>query len=199
MTTFNQPVTFIPADHVPGPKQGEWTYNHYAALPEDGQRYEIIDGVLLMAPPSPTGWHQAALVRLIHYLFTYVEMPQLGQVFAAPFDVELGPLIVVQPDVLVLLEENKYKFTPSRIIGGPDLVIEIVSPSTATYDRFIKRSAYARAGVKEYWIVEPTAQTIELLSLEGDAYKSLGIFSGVQTLPSQVVPNFPVAVKQVFE
>ena len=199
MTTFDKPVTFIPADHVPGPKQGEWTYNHYAALPDDGQRYEIIDGVLLMAPPSPTGKHQAALVRLVYYLFTYVELPQLGQVFAAPFDVELSPMMVVQPDVLVLLNESKHKFTPSRIVGAPDLVIEIVSPGTATYDRIVKRSAYARAGVKEYWIVEPTAHTVEVLSLKGDAYISLGIFSEAQTLPSQVVPQFPVAVKQIFE
>jgi len=120
----------VPADDVPGPRQGQWTYADYAALPEDGRHYEILDGVLYM-PPSPNVWHQGSGVRFTHHLYQHVEVAGLGRVFAAPFDVELAPNVVVQPDVLVILNEHRDRITPSRIIGPPDLVIEIASPGTA--------------------------------------------------------------------
>src|SRR5436190_1793117 len=89
----------ISANWVPGPKQGEWTYHHYAALPDDGQRYEIIDGVLLMTP-APGISHQKTAQRIFRYLAMLVEDTSLGQVFIAPVDVELFPKFVVQPDVI---------------------------------------------------------------------------------------------------
>lgn len=187
-----------PADNVPGPEQGHWIYDSYAALPDDGKRYEILDGVLYMAPPSPSGWHQKSVIRLSHYLFAAVELGGHGQVFVAPFDVELSPGTVVQPDVVVLLNENSEKYVVSRIIGGPDLVIEIISPGTAHHDRLRKYNVYARAGVKEYWIVEPTRRTVEIFVLEDEEYHALGVFSGEQTLPSRIVPGFPVHVEQFF-
>jgi Uma2 family endonuclease len=115
-----------------------------------------------------------------------------------PRDVELAPNVVVQPDVFVLLNDNLQKITEARVICAPDLAIEISSPSTAIHDRHRKYVAYARAGVKEYWIADPKAHTIEVLFLEDGAYRSAGVFSGEQTLPSQVVPNFPVQVQQFF-
>jgi len=187
-----------PADNVPGPEQGEWTYDHYAALPDDGKRYEIINGVLYMAPPSPSGWHQKSVIRLSHYLFDHVELNGYGQVFVAPFDVELTPGTVVQPDVCVLLNESSEKYVISRVIGGPDLVIEVLSPSNALFDRQEKYQAYARAYVKEYWIADPISRTIEVFLLEKDTYQSIGIFGGEQTLLSRVLPDFSVPVKLLF-
>ena len=197
MATFERIPTVMPADHVPGPKQGHWTYNHYAALSDDGQRYEIIDGVLYMAP-SPSDFHQSTVSLLVTYLTIHVQFKGLGRVYPAPFDVQLAPNVVVQPDVLVVLNENSEKITHSRIIGPPDLVVEIVSPSTAAYDRMKKRNTYARASVREYWIVDPLVQNIEVLVLEDSIYRSVGIFTGNHTLPSQVVPEFPVQVMQFF-
>ncbi len=196
MTTASQQV--IPADHVPGPHQGRWTYSHYAALPSDGKRYEIIDGVLYMAPPSPSGFHQEAVYLIATYLMMHIKFAGLGRVFGAPFDVELTPHMVVQPDVCVLLNESSDKFTPSRIIGAPDLVVEVVSPGTANYDRSTKYTAYARAGVKEYWIADPHLQTIEVLVLEQDTYHSVGVFEGKAQLRSRIVPDFPVQVQYLF-
>src|SRR5437660_3067583 len=94
-----------PADWVPGPPQGFWTYNDYAALPDDGKRYEIVNGVLYMAP-SPSGAHQDAALEIASYLRTYIKLTGLGLVRIAPFDVVLSPGNVVQPDVLVVLNAN---------------------------------------------------------------------------------------------
>lgn len=199
MTTIERPHVVISANWVQGPAQGEWTYHHYATLPDDGQRYEIIDGVLYMTPALSSS-HQTVAFRIARYLAKYIEDRDLGQVFVSPIDVELSPRMVLQPDVLVLLNTNEVQILPSHILGTPDLVVEVSSPSTAGHDRREKQDAYARTGVVEYWIVDPLAWTIELLLLEGKAYHSQGVFSGSQTLPSVIVPPLKeeVQVEQFF-
>lgn len=189
--------TVTPANDAPGPPQGHWTYADYAALPDDGQRYELIDGVLYMTPAPNTG-HQGASARFVAYFMNHIEFAGLGRVFASPIDVELAPGTVLQPDVIVILNANLAIITPSRIIGPPDLVVEIASPSTAGYDRREKQDAYARAGVPEYWVVDPSAQTIEVLFLAQGSYHAQGVFHGQATLPSQVVPQLPVPVARFF-
>jgi Uma2 family endonuclease len=87
---------------------------------------------------------------------------------------------------------------PKRIIGAPDLVVEIASPGTATLDRISKYEVYARYGVPEYWIVKPTDRTIEVMILENGEYYSAGIFRAEQVLPSRIVPELPVCVEQFF-
>ncbi len=197
MTTSEGPSVVTPADWVPGPRQGSWTYDDYAALPDDGQRYEIVNGVLLMTPaPSPD--HQSIAVRLTYYLFMHIELAGLGRVFSGPIDVELGPRNVFQPDVVILLNTHLNKVAAKKIVGAPDLVVEIASPSTAVVDRVTKYDIYARAGIPEYWIVKPTNRTIEVLILENGEYYSSGIFRGEQLLPSQIVPGLPVRVEQFF-
>ena len=185
-----------PADWGPG--QGNWTYDLYAALPEDGKRYEVVDGVLYMSP-SPGDFHQKICLLVAHYLLTHVMLAGLGQVRPAPFDVELAPDTVVQPDVMVVLNARLARITPSRIKGAPDLVIEVLSPATEKYDRTEKRNAYERAGVTEYWLVDPFERTVEVLLLQAGTYRSAGIFKGRDTLPSQVVPTIvEVRVEQFF-
>jgi Uma2 family endonuclease len=186
-----------PADWVPGPTQGLWTYDDYAALPEDGQRYEIVNGVLVMAPaPSPE--HQAIVVRLAHYLFAHVELAQLGRVFTSPIDVELGPKHLYQPDIVVVLKAHEGIIHEKKIVGVPDLMIEVTSPSTAAFDRLTKYEIYARAGIAEYWIVKPTARSIDVMVLDAGEYRLFGTFTGKSLLPSQVIPNLPVQVEQFF-
>ncbi|MBV9231036.1 MAG: Uma2 family endonuclease, partial [Chloroflexi bacterium] len=176
MTTTSDTISMVTrADHVPGPGQGHWTYNHYAAL-DDGQRYEIINGVLFMTP-SPSGPHQDAVLRLSHYLLMYVEFADLGKVRVAPFDVELAPDMVVQPDVLVVLKANFDKIKHKRIVGAPDLVVEVSSPGTVKHDWREKFDTYARAGVSEYWLADPATRSVEIFALEGGTYHSLGTFS----------------------
>jgi Uma2 family endonuclease len=198
MTTISDRLPVVtPVDRMLGPGQGHWTYEHYAALPDDGKRYEIINGVLYMTP-SPGRSHQEVALEFAAYLRAHVKSAHLGRVYIAPFDVELTPKVVVQPDVMVILNENSDKVTSSRIVGAPDLVIEIASPSTSTYDRHKKNDAYAHAGVPEYWIVDPVAHTVEVLMLEGEEYQSLGVFQGKAFLPSKIVPEMNVHVEQFF-
>lgn len=187
----------MPADWVPGPPQGSWTYDDYAAISSDGRGYEIVNGVLIMTP-APTPEHQSITLRLSHYLFVYAELAGLGRVFAAPIDVDLGSKNVYQPDVLVVLNEHLEIVHEQKIVGAPDLVIEVVSPGTAILDRLSKYDAYACAGIAEYWMVKPDGQTVEVLVLEDGEYHSTGIFSGQDILPSRVVPEFPVRVEQFF-
>lgn len=197
MVTSEELSVVIPADWVPGPKQGSWTFDDYAALPNDGHHYEIVNGVLLMAPaPSPD--HQSIAVRLTYYLFAHVELGGRGRVFAGPIDVELGPKDVFQPDVLVLLNAHLDRIAAKRIIGAPDLVVEVASPGTATFDRLTKYDVYARADIAEYWIVRPVHRTVEVLVLRNREYQSLGVFHGQQTLPSKIVPELSVRVGQFF-
>jgi Uma2 family endonuclease len=197
MTTVDQPPVVLPADWVPGPEQGFWTYDDYAALPDDGRRYEIVNGVLVMSP-SPDGSHQDAVARFTYHLLAHVEFAGLGKVRVAPFDVELSPQDVFQPDVLVVLNAHLDRVKEKRVVGAPDLVVEVASQSTAAYDRITKYEKYAKAGVQEFWIANAKARTVQVCVLESAQYRSLGVFHGLQTLPSRVIPDLPVHVEQFF-
>ncbi len=195
-TTSEKPPMITLADWVPGPKQGEWTYSAYAAL-DDRQRYEIVNGVLVM-PPSPTWSHQEVVLEIASYLRTYIHSAGLGGVFVAPIDVELEPKNVYQPDVVVLLKANRERLRDGHIVGAPDLVVEVASESTRLFDRLIKYEVYARTGIPEYWLVNPEAGIVEVLVLEDGKYQSIGVFRGQDMLPSRVLPELPVHVEQFF-
>ena len=187
----------ITADTVQGPGQGNWTYEDYATMPDDGKRYQIVDGVLFMSP-SPDTRHQDTVGAIFIYLRDHAIRNEVGKVYISPLDVELNPKTVVQPDVLVILHAHLERISDKRIIGAPDLVVEVASPGTTGFDRRQKQDAYAHASVPEYWIIDPASHTAELLILENATYRSLGIFEGQQTLPSTVVPGFSVPVAQFF-
>ena len=190
------PVT-APAGDVSGPPQGQWTYEDYARLPSDGRRYDLLAGVLYMTPGAGD-IHQVANNLFQTYLTIHVQFTGLGHVFGPPFDVQLGSRDTVQPDVVVVLRARASIITPRGIVGSPDLVVEIASPSTATFDRREKLLAYEQAGVREYWIADPYARTVEILVLRSGSYHSLGVFGGRATLPSTVVPGLPVQAHQFF-
>ena len=197
MLTIEELSVVTPADWVPGPPQGSWTYDDYAALPEDEHRYEIVNGVLVMAPaPSPD--HQEIVLEIASYLRTHVKLAGLGRVFPAPIDVDLGPKNVFQPDVVVVLNAHLDRVAAKKIVGAPDLVVEVVSPGSGVMDRIAKYAVYARAGIPEYWIVNPLRQTIEVSVLEDGEYHSPGVFQRQDLLPSRVVPGLPVRVGQFF-
>jgi Uma2 family endonuclease len=188
----------IPADWVTGAPQGQWTYEAYYAIPDDGNRYEVIDGVLyLMASPETD--HQSVANLIATYLTLHVQFQNLGRIMPAPYDVILPDGTIVQPDISVIFNANQKVLTKKRLEGAPDLVVEVASPSTAGYDRKKKRAVYAKAGVREYWIVRPSKKNVELFVLEQGELVSRGVFKGQTVLPSQIVPNFPVQVAQFFE
>lgn len=133
------------ADHVPGPPQGRWTYEEYARIPDDGRRYEVLEGVLYVSP-SPDYAHQAGLINLVIALGTFLRTTGLGELFLAPFDLLLPGATPVQPDLFLLLWSNPaFRGPRTRPLQAvPDLIVEVTSPSTATYDRRQKFDVYRR-------------------------------------------------------
>jgi Uma2 family endonuclease len=200
--TVTEPIVVTrPANEFTLKPQGKWTHADYLQLPEDGRRYEVIKGVLYVSP-SPNRRHQKALVKLTRFLDTYVSENNLGAVFVAPFDVQLfedNDAFTVQPDLIVVLNEHSNRITEQSIVGAPDLVIEVASPSTASYDRQEKQESYRTAGVSEYWIVNPYGETVEVFLLNENDYVLQGVFRDAATLPSQVLPDLPVKVEEFFE
>src|SRR5436305_1012985 len=198
MISDEREITMVtPADWVAGPPQGSWTYGAYAALPDDGRRYEIVQGVLVMSP-APTPEHQSVVGEIFSYLRERIQLTGRGLVYMGPLDVELSERNVFQPDVLVVLEEHRDGFQKKHFVGVPDLAVEIISPSSATYDRLTKYETYQQAGIPEYWLVNPKWRTIEVFVLEGRQYRSLGAFEGEQALSSRLVPSGGVPVERFF-
>lgn len=172
------------------------TYEDYKNTPED-ERYELIDGELIMAA-APRKVHQRVDMRLGSKFFVYVETNDLGEVYSAPFDVYLTETNVVQPDLLFVSKERLDIITEANVQGAPDLVVEILSPSTASSDWTVKRELYAKHGVKEFWIVAPDARLVWLMLLRGDDYDVVGIYGDGQTVTSTVIKGFSVNLSDIF-
>jgi Uma2 family endonuclease len=137
-----------------------WTAEDVRALPEDGKRYECVDGVLLVTP-APRGLHQRACMAMIRTLDAFVAEHSLGELLYSPADIELVPGTLVQPDLFVALGWPGNPPYEWRSLTGLLLAIEVLSPSTAHRDRGLKREFYQRAGVHEYWIVDLDARLVE--------------------------------------
>jgi Uma2 family endonuclease len=147
-----------------------YTYEDLLDLPAGtGDRYEIIDGALLVTP-SPSPRHQRTLRLLFTPVNEHVLRHALGEVFFAPLDVRFADGSVVEPDLIFLSNARSDRVKPKWIDGAPDLVAEILSPSTATTDRTKKRDAFAKHGVPFYWLVDAEARVLEELRLENGAY-----------------------------
>jgi Uma2 family endonuclease len=181
------------------PKQGQWTYEDWLRLPDDGFRYEVLDGVLHMTLP-PTIAHQRSLFRLALAIGNFVAQHQRGEVFIAPCGVQLpGQPVPVQPDILFVSTARHDIVGQEYIEGAPDLVVEVLSPSNWLYDRSEKFRAYRDAGVGEYWIVDPRADTLEVFVHEAEAsdYVLLNKFKMGDVVTLHVLSGFEVAVDEV--
>ncbi len=176
--------------------KGKLTYEDYAKTPE-GERWELIDGELFMAP-SPKEAHQRSQMKLGAPMFFFAEEKDLGRVYFAPFDVVLSDTDTVQPDLLFVSKERLDIITADNVQGAPDLVVEIRSPSTARQDWTTKRELYARHGVKEYWLVDPEAATVAVLLLDGGELKVAGVYGIGDTLTSVTLEGFSIALADVF-
>lgn len=137
-----------------------WTAERVRALPDDGNRYEVVDGELFVTP-SPRLDHQRAVAELLFALRTYLQRVPVGEVLTSPADIELDPKTLVQPDVFVVPIELGKKPRHWRDVRGLLLAVEILSPSTARADRTVKRRRFQRAGVPDYWIVDLDARLVE--------------------------------------
>lgn len=144
------------------PAVRRWTYEEFAALPDDGNRYEVIAGDLYMTP-SPRMRHQDTVSEIVARLRTFASQHRLGKVYAGPADVLFAEGDYLAPDVVFVREDRRHEIVKDRgIEGAPDLVIEVISSSTASRDRGLKRQRYAWFGVPEYWLVDAEKKQIEV-------------------------------------
>jgi Uma2 family endonuclease len=169
-------------------------YSHYVCFPNDGQRHEIIEGEHYVNP-APSTYHQTVSRRIQFALYTLIELKQLGQVFNAPVDVQLGNHNIVQPDIVVILAAHQQIITPTKIKGIPDLIVEILSPSTLEHDQVLKRQMYEAAGVPEFWIVDPFEHCVSQLILNFKG--SYELAAHAQRIAVSILPNVSVDLTQV--
>lgn len=199
MTTMAEPLLRSLAVEPGYPTQGEWTYADYERLPEDGWRYEVIRGELFMAPaPSPR--HQAVIRNFTLLLGQHLAQHPGGRFYFAPIDLILPNSLAspVQPDLVYLSPDQLPLVKQGRLEGAPALIVEVLSPGNWWLDRRTKFEAYREAGVAEYWLIDPQAETVEVFSLGGGGYELLGRFVGGETATSRVLAGFGVGVGELF-
>jgi len=175
------------------------TYEEYLKTPEIKARFDIVDGVMTIAP-TPTIAHQRILGNLFWKLDQFVSEQQVGEVLFAPVDVivQRDPLRTRQPDLLFVSNERA-SILGDQVDGGLDLVVEILSPSNSRSDLEAKLSDYATLGVSECWLVSPEARSVEILGLTEGSWVRLGISGLGEQVRSRVLPELDLAVVQLFE
>ena len=155
---------------LPNPRGVKLTYDDFVLFPDDGKRHELIDGEHYVTP-SPNDKHQTLLGNLYLLLGTWLRAHPVGKVWLAPFDVILSRWDVVEPDLLYVSNERRAQIlTAANVQGTPELVVEIGSPSTRRRDETVKRALYERAGVAEYWFVDPERDAVRVYRRVGERF-----------------------------
>ena len=165
---------------------------------EEGYFYELINGnIVKKQAPSPQ--HQIAVSNLLAFMNVYALTNELGQCCTAPLDVFFDEHNNTQPDILFIREEREFIITNDGIEGQPDLIVEVISPSSIKNDRVTKKDLYLKFGVMEYWLIDPIYQTVEIYALEQDKYvlKFMLVESG--EVASQVLEGFKIDIKTIFQ
>jgi len=180
-------------------KDYRYTYLDYASW-ETGERYELIDGIPYMMSPAPSIRHQSVSRELFLIIGNFLEGNPC-QVFHAPIDVCLfaegdNDDTVVQPDIIVVCD--RLKLDGKRCNGAPDIIIEILSPSSAVHDRVIKFKKYQQAGVREYWIIDPAEKSVFVHILENGKYVT-SAYSDTDTVPVHMLYGCEIDLQKVFK
>jgi len=177
------------------------TYDDFVQFPDDGLRHELIDGEHYVTP-SPNTKHQRVSINLTVVIGSWLERNPIGQLFHAPFDVVFSHFDVVEPDLLYLSNARAADaLTPKHVRGVPELVIEIGSPGTRKRDETVKRQLYERAGVSEYWVVDPEIDTIRVYRRDGDAFgRAIDVSADAgDTLTTTLLPGLEIQVSRVLK
>lgn len=183
---------------VKGPAQGHWTRTDWETLPDDGNRYEIIDGVLYVST-APSFFHQWIIKRLYRLLGAPAEDQGLAEIALAPIGVFMPGCEPVQPDFVVVLTEHIHIIHDRRIWGVPDLIVEVLSPSNRDYDEDVKKNAYAAAGLGEYAVIDPMAREVRCYRLVDGAYGQPAVYRQPDAVTFACLPSIPVQVQQLFD
>ena len=176
-------------------KQTEWTAEMVRAIPEDGNRYEVLDGELLVSP-APSYRHQAVLARLYDVIRPYVERYSLGWTRWSPADIEFSPKTSLQPDLFVVPNEGTGEPRSWKDVKRLLLVVEGLSPSTERADRFLKRPAYQAANIPEYWIVNIESRLVERWRPTTDRPEVVS--DVLEWQPKPTIPPLRITLDEVF-
>jgi Uma2 family endonuclease len=174
------------------------TYEDLALYPDDGKRHELIDGVHFVTP-APHLRHQRVLQNLNHRLDSFVRERELGRVYIAPADVVLSDVDVVQPDLLFISRE-RLDIADAVVRGAPDLVVEVASPASRRQDEVLKRGLYDRAGVAEYWLVDPDAETVKVFRRHASEFGRPLLLSASEgdRLETPLLPGLEIPLTAIF-
>ena len=181
----------------PAPYRPPLTYRDYCLLPEDGRRYELMEGDFFESP-APSTDHQTVSRRLLFELMRQLEHPGLAYVFNAPVDVILEDTSVVQPDLVVVAANRKQLVTKRAIEGAPDIAVEILSPSSIDRDRHLKRRLFERFGVSEYWIVDAEHAMVDVLHFVDGGYRQIAKLDRASTLTSRRFAQLAIVLEPIF-
>jgi Uma2 family endonuclease len=181
-------------NHPPTGKH--WTFADLLQFDEN-ERYEIYDGRLIPMAPAPNIYHQRLVARLFRLLDDFVRAQDSGEVIIAPMDVVLAEDNTAQPDLLFVAKENA-GIVKDWVFGAPDLVVEILSPSSIRRDRKDKLKQYARFGVKEYWIVDPANRALEILVLHDQQFAVHSKAADAGLAESKVLVGLTIDVGKLF-
>ena len=174
----------------------KYTVADYLTTPDD-KRYQLLDGELILAP-SPTDRHQAIMGTLFFLLYQHNLGTGSGHVRMAPLDVHLSEYDLTQLDILFVSIDRASIITAANIQGAPDLVVEIPSPSTERFDRGYKRTMYARNGVREYWLVDPAGETVEVMTAAEEGFVTESIYQRDRILVSPLLPGLSIELNRIF-
>jgi len=174
----------------------KFTVKDYMSTPND-KRYQLLDGEMILMP-SPVTRHQRLLFSLGRAMHDFVSAGQRGEVFVAPYDVVLSNHDVAQPDIMFVSNARSAIITEANIQGAPDLVVEILSPGSAVYDRGYKQALYGRHGVREYWLVDPDAETVEVLTQGEQGLALFATYRRGDLIASPLLEGLGLEIDQVF-
>lgn len=173
-----------------------FTAADYREMPDDGKRFQLVEGELIMAP-APNTFHQVVQGNLHYLLKAYLIRKPIGTILCAPCDVYLDEHNVFQPDVLFVTREHAARIADHGVVGAPDLVVEILSPSSAGIDRR-KRAHFAKAGTVEFWQIDPALRQIQRFVFAENAAKPVALIDEPETFSSPLFPGLVVGTADIF-
>lgn len=180
------------------PQEVRFNYQDLLQIPDDGRRYEVVEGDLFVSP-SPRGKHQLIVSRLVRFLEDHVSTRRLGRVYAAPADVKFSEESVVEPDIVYVSKEKSRNVYETFIDVVPDLIVEVLSEGTRQRDFGEKMKLYARHGVSHYWIADPEARRMWVYELASGKYSTGRELDSEATFEPPLFPGLALRLAEVFD
>jgi Uma2 family endonuclease len=176
----------------------KYTYQDLRSTPDDGRRYELFEGDLIVSP-APTTMHQRIVFRLSLVIGNFVQMHQLGEVLSAPCDIQFSGETVVEPDLLFVARDRASIVKEDYVQGAPDLIVEVISPTSEERDRGYKFKIYAEQGVKEYWLADYRKRVLQIFGLTSSGFQLAGEFKNDDEVRSPLFPGLRFRVSELWK